>query len=177
MLANFFQGKHNWGNLNDAKGTKTCPMCLKPSEVAQLCMGAEPGTKHITSNLCIEFECDLLLQYHCCTYVKMVKKALLISFQILQVFMSIASLQTTVSCLAVTWLRRGRCDTGQRSPCPGEPRVSRRPAPSAQCHSRRVPRASSSSYLTTSTEVPRLEKCCSVLLKLLQPNIGDIFMT
>jgi len=37
------QGKHNWGNLNDAKGTKTCPMCLKPSEVAQLCMGAEPG--------------------------------------------------------------------------------------------------------------------------------------
>ena len=102
---------------------------------------------------------------------------MLISFQILQVFMSIASLQTTVSCLAVTWLRRGRCDTGQKSPCPGEPRVSRRPAPSAQCHSQRVLRASSSSYLTTSTEVPRLEKCCSVLLKLLQPNIGDIFMT
>lgn len=37
------QGKHNWGNLNDAKGTKTCPMCLNASSVAQLCMGAEPG--------------------------------------------------------------------------------------------------------------------------------------
>jgi len=37
------QGKHNWGNLNDNRGTKTCPMCLKASEVAQLCMGAEPG--------------------------------------------------------------------------------------------------------------------------------------
>ena len=91
--------------------------------------------------------------------------------------MSIASLQTTVLCLAVTWLRRGRCDTGQRSPCPGEPRVSKRPAPSAQCHSQRVPRASSSLYLTTSTDFPRLEECCPVLLKLLQPNIGDIFMT
>lgn len=37
------QGKHNWGNLNDSKGTKTCPMCLGGSAVAQLCMGAEPG--------------------------------------------------------------------------------------------------------------------------------------
>ena len=39
----YYQGKHNWGNLNDAKGTKTCPMCLNASGVAQLCMGAEPG--------------------------------------------------------------------------------------------------------------------------------------
>ena len=38
-----FQGKHNWGNLNDSKGLKTCPMCLTASAVAQLCMGAEPG--------------------------------------------------------------------------------------------------------------------------------------
>ena len=46
MRASFyFQGKHNWGNLNDSKGTKTCPMCLGGSGVAQLCMGAEPGKK------------------------------------------------------------------------------------------------------------------------------------
>ncbi|XP_040578126.1 protein pellino isoform X3 [Lepeophtheirus salmonis] len=39
------QGRHNWGNLNDNNGSKTCPICLCPSSVAQLTMGTEPAFK------------------------------------------------------------------------------------------------------------------------------------
>jgi hypothetical protein len=38
-----FQGRHNWGNVNESKGTKTCPICLQTSSVAPLVMGSEPG--------------------------------------------------------------------------------------------------------------------------------------
>lgn len=37
------QGRHDWGNLNDSKNTKTCPICLGATGVAQLIMGAEPA--------------------------------------------------------------------------------------------------------------------------------------
>lgn len=37
------QGRHNWGNVNESKGTKTCPICLQTSSVAPLVMGAEPA--------------------------------------------------------------------------------------------------------------------------------------
>lgn len=39
----FFQGKHDWGFSEDNKNTRTCPICLGATTVAQLCMGAEPG--------------------------------------------------------------------------------------------------------------------------------------
>lgn len=37
------QGKHDWGFSEDNKNTRTCPICLGATTVAQLCMGAEPG--------------------------------------------------------------------------------------------------------------------------------------
>jgi len=37
------QGKHEWGFSEDNKNTRTCPICLCQSTVAQLCMGAEPA--------------------------------------------------------------------------------------------------------------------------------------
>ena len=39
----FFQGKHDWGFTEDNKNNRTCPICLGVTNVAQLCMGAEPG--------------------------------------------------------------------------------------------------------------------------------------
>lgn len=37
------QGKHDWGFSEDNKNTRTCPICLGATTVAQLCMGAEPA--------------------------------------------------------------------------------------------------------------------------------------
>jgi len=37
------QGKHDWGFTEDNKNTRTCPICLGVTNVAQLCMGAEPA--------------------------------------------------------------------------------------------------------------------------------------
>ncbi|TRY80551.1 hypothetical protein TCAL_10962 [Tigriopus californicus] len=37
------QGRHEWGSLNDSKGSKTCPICLGASSTALLMMGSEPG--------------------------------------------------------------------------------------------------------------------------------------
>jgi len=37
------QGKHDWGFTEDNKNNRTCPICLGVTNVAQLCMGAEPA--------------------------------------------------------------------------------------------------------------------------------------
>ncbi len=37
------QGRHQWGSLDDSKGTRTCPICLAATATAQLMMGSEPG--------------------------------------------------------------------------------------------------------------------------------------
>ena len=37
------QGRHGWGDVNDARGSKNCPLCFVPSPVATLMMGCEPG--------------------------------------------------------------------------------------------------------------------------------------
>lgn len=44
------QGKHDWGDLHDNKGTRTCPICLAPSSTAPLVMGSEPGTAKYASD-------------------------------------------------------------------------------------------------------------------------------
>jgi len=37
------QGKHDWGFAEENKNSRTCPICLGVTTVAQLCMGAEPA--------------------------------------------------------------------------------------------------------------------------------------
>jgi len=37
------QGRHEWGNVGDRVGSKTCPICLSNSSIVKLCMGGEPA--------------------------------------------------------------------------------------------------------------------------------------
>jgi len=37
------QGRHEWGNVGDRVGSKTCPICLSNSSIVKLTMGGEPA--------------------------------------------------------------------------------------------------------------------------------------
>ena len=96
MIFSLFQGKHEWGFSEDNKNTRTCPICLCMTTVAQLCMGAEPGTYNF-QNLKINSKSK--------------------SFQ---PFMLTVMLQPTVLFLAVTWRLTKQSNIGRKCRFPAE---------------------------------------------------------